>query len=286
MQVSLAEAHEPNSVHGCPLATFGVHVLVLPPLGQKSVGRQWVEEEQGVPAPAARQVIDVVSQYWAVAHSELNRQVSPTIGVAHVPRVPMPPSGFTKTLRHCSENDWQRWLLLVHGWPVGTFDSYAWQVLSTSSQVSCVAQSVERRQRAPAAPRVRQLPWKHEVSVAHSLSERHDAPGVPFAVQTDVRQKASALHSELPAQGWPMGFRSRHTRCASQYAELTQTKLGQGWPAVGNRSHTLLRHWLLGPQLLENESHGVPGAGSAAQRELMQTNGASHARPLERHGSP
>ncbi len=55
---------------------------------------------------------------------------------------------------------------------------------------------------------------------------------------------------------------------------------------MGNRSHTLLRHWLLGPQLLENESHGVPGAGSVAQRELMQTNGASHARPVERHGSP
>lgn len=216
MQVSLAAAHEPSSVQDCPVAIFGVQVLVLPLLGQKSVGRHWLEEEQGVPAPAARQIIDVVSQYCAVPHSELNRHMSPTIGVAHVPRVPIPPSGFTTTLRHCSENERQRWLLLVHGWPVGTFDSYAWQLLSTSSQVSDVAQSDERRQRAPTAPRVRQLPWKQEVSVVHSLSERHDAPGVPFAVQTDVRQKASALHSELPAQGWPMGFRSRHTRCASQ----------------------------------------------------------------------
>lgn len=124
MQVSPAEAHEPDSGHGCPLGTFGVQVLALPPLGQKSVVRQLLSEEQGVPAPAARQVIDVVSQYWAAAQSELKRHMSPTIGVAQVPRVPMPPSGFTKTLRHRSENDWQRWLLLVHGWPVGTFDSY------------------------------------------------------------------------------------------------------------------------------------------------------------------
>lgn len=62
--------------------------------------------------------------------------------------------------------------------------------------------------------------------------------------------------------------------------------MGHGWPTVGNRSHTPLRHWLLGPQLLENESHAVPGAGSGAQRELMQTKGASQARPVERHGSP
>jgi hypothetical protein len=158
----------------------------------------------------------MVSQYCACAHSEPNWHGSPTIGVPQRPLVPTPPSGLTTTFRHSSENDWQRWVLLVHGWPVGTVDVYGWQVRSTSSQLSVDVQSCERVQRAAIAPRVRQVPSKHEVVSTHSLSNRHVAPGVPLAVQTDVRQKASLVQSELSAHVWPMGFLSRHTRVESQ----------------------------------------------------------------------
>jgi hypothetical protein len=60
-------------------------------------------------------------------------------------------------LRHCSPDNAQL-CVEEHGWPGAVFFAYARHVRSTSSQPSPVAQSLLRRQRAPAAPCVRHAP--------------------------------------------------------------------------------------------------------------------------------